>query len=75
MRGRSRESELVETPLHPAEIWLSVGACGPLSASGAREAARLGNRRRSRPVLYRSDMSCAIGSLTSNMPDRSGSAC
>jgi hypothetical protein len=39
MRGRFRESELVETPPHRAEIWFSLGACCPLPASGARDAA------------------------------------
>src|SRR5260370_37212312 len=39
MRGRFRESERVETPPHRAEFWFSLGACGPLPASGARKAA------------------------------------
>jgi hypothetical protein len=38
MRGRFRESELVEAPPHRAEIWFSLGACCPLPASGARSA-------------------------------------
>jgi hypothetical protein len=38
MRERSRESELVETPPHRAEIWFFSVPCGPLPASGAREA-------------------------------------
>src|ERR1700688_1467687 len=36
--AHSRESELVETPPHRAEIWFSSVPCGPLPASGAREA-------------------------------------
>ena len=38
MRGRFRESELVETPPHRAEFWFTLGACCPLPARGAREA-------------------------------------
>src|SRR5260370_5220760 len=44
MRGRFRESKLVEAPPHRAEFWFSLSACGPLPASGARNAALLGNR-------------------------------
>ena len=44
MRGRFRESELVEAPPHRAEFSFSLGACRPLPATGAREAARLSNR-------------------------------
>src|SRR5260370_41239908 len=44
LRGRFRESELVEAPPHRAEIWFSLGARCPLPASGARKAAPLGNR-------------------------------
>jgi hypothetical protein len=40
MRGRFRESELVEAPPHQAEIWFALFARYPLPASGAREAAR-----------------------------------
>jgi hypothetical protein len=36
--GRYRESEAVETPPHQAEIGISSLPCGPLPASGAREA-------------------------------------
>ena len=36
MRGRFRESELVEAPPHQAEIWFSSVPCGPLPASGYR---------------------------------------
>jgi hypothetical protein len=42
--AHSRESELVETPPHRAEIWFSSVPCGPLPASGARKAAPLRNR-------------------------------
>jgi hypothetical protein len=44
MRGRSRESEPVETPPHRAEFWFPSVPGDPLPASGAREAALLGNR-------------------------------
>ena len=44
MRGRLRESELVEVPPHRAEIRFSLGACCPLPARGARNATPLGNR-------------------------------
>jgi hypothetical protein len=40
MRGRSRESELVETPPHRAELWSSAMPCRPLPARGARNAVR-----------------------------------
>jgi glycerol-3-phosphate acyltransferase PlsY len=46
MRGRFRESELVETPPHRADIRFSLNARCPLPASGAREAAPLSNRRK-----------------------------
>jgi len=55
MRGRSRESELVETPPHRAEFLFSALPCGPLPASGAREfvvpasAAALRQGRRAAP--------------------------
>jgi hypothetical protein len=39
MRGRSRESEPVETPPHRAELWFSSVPCRPLPARGARSAA------------------------------------
>jgi hypothetical protein len=39
MRRPLRESELVEAPPHRAEIWFSLGACCPLPASAARDAA------------------------------------
>src|SRR5260370_3566673 len=42
-RGRGRESEPAETPPHRAEIGFSSVPCRPLPASGAREAALLGN--------------------------------
>src|ERR1700730_12551544 len=42
MRGRSRESEPVETPPHQAEFWLSLVPCRPLPASGARKAVPAG---------------------------------
>jgi nitrite reductase/ring-hydroxylating ferredoxin subunit len=38
MRVRFRESELVESPPHRAEIRFSLGVCRPLPASGARNA-------------------------------------
>ena len=38
MRGRFRESELVETPPHQAEFEFSVLPRGPLPARGARNA-------------------------------------
>jgi tripartite-type tricarboxylate transporter receptor subunit TctC len=41
MRGPLRESELVEMPLHRAEIGISSVPCRPLPASGARKAAIL----------------------------------
>jgi hypothetical protein len=41
MRGPPSESELVETP-HRAEFWSSFLPCGPLPASGVRNAALLG---------------------------------
>jgi hypothetical protein len=44
MRGRFRESELVERPPHRAEIRFSSVPCCPLPASGAREAALLSIR-------------------------------
>jgi hypothetical protein len=44
VRGRFRESELVEAPPHRAEFWSSFLPCGPLPASGARCAATPGNR-------------------------------
>src|SRR3979490_1918937 len=40
MRGRFRKSELVETPPSPAEFLFSAVPCGPLPASGARNAGR-----------------------------------
>jgi hypothetical protein len=40
MRGRCRESELVEAPPHRAEFWFSLGGLGPLPARGARDASR-----------------------------------
>ena len=50
MRGRFRESELAETPPHRAEFRFPLGVCRPLPASGAREAALLGNRSIGRDV-------------------------
>jgi tripartite-type tricarboxylate transporter receptor subunit TctC len=49
MRGRFRESELVEAPPHRAEFWFSRCGLGPLPASGARGAvvARVRRLRRS----------------------------
>jgi tripartite-type tricarboxylate transporter receptor subunit TctC len=44
MRGRSRESELVEAPPHRAEFWFSFLPWGPLPASGARCAGQSGAR-------------------------------
>jgi tripartite-type tricarboxylate transporter receptor subunit TctC len=41
MRGRRRESELVETPPHRAEFWFPFNGPGPLPARGARNAAIL----------------------------------
>jgi len=34
MRGRFRESELLEAPPHRAEIWFSLGACCPCNSHG-----------------------------------------
>src|SRR5260370_25424 len=42
MRGRSGESELVETPPHQAEFWFRLVGRGPLPASGARNPERAG---------------------------------
>src|ERR1700731_2103913 len=44
MRGRSRESELVETPPHRGRILVVGSSRCPLPASGAREATLLGIR-------------------------------
>jgi hypothetical protein len=49
MRGRHRESELVEAPPHRAEIGFSSVPCGPLPARGARNAVPAANADPSRP--------------------------
>jgi hypothetical protein len=46
MRGPRRDSELVETPPHRAEILFSLVPCCPLPARGARKVVPLGNRRK-----------------------------
>jgi hypothetical protein len=73
MRGRFRESELVEAPPHQAEFWSSFLPCGPLPASGARCAAAPSNRskclRLHTRISYRRDHA-AIPTKVGTMPSR-----
>jgi hypothetical protein len=73
MRGRFRESELVEAPPHRAEIQFSLGACCPLPARGARKAAPLGNRSKCqrRHPYPSSPVGTFWFSLSSFMPEAS----
>src|SRR5450631_3692824 len=53
MRGRHRESELVETPPHWAELGFSSVPCGPLPARGARSAAPRRGRNNNQIITLR----------------------
>jgi hypothetical protein len=71
MRGRFRESELVEAPPHRAEIRFSLGARCPLPARGARKAVPLGNRSKCQAHYPSSPVGTFWFSLSSFMPEAS----